>query len=160
VTFLFFLLLLAPDQKADLKAIDELHRKEVAATRVYDVPALAALWTDEIVSMPPNGQAIIGKKANRESLQAGEEQSKLVDIMDYAQKWEEVTISGDYAYEWGTFRSQITVKATAVTAKAEFKVMRVLMRQPDGSWKIHRTIWNEIPPSQPEIIMAPSLKKP
>jgi ketosteroid isomerase-like protein len=162
MTFLLFLLLLGPDQKADLKAIDELHKKEVAATRAYDVPALAALWTDEIVSLPPGGAPLIGKKANREALQAGEEQSKLVDIMDYAQKWEEVTITGDYAFEWGTFRSQIVVKATAVSAKAEFKVLRVLKRQPDGSWKIHRTVWNEIPPAPPGLTDAPPMqtKKP
>jgi ketosteroid isomerase-like protein len=162
VTLLLFLMLLAPDQKADLKAIDELHKKEVAATKAYDVAALAALWSEEIVSLPPGGSPLIGKKANREALQAGEEQSKQVDIMDYAQKWEEVTISGDYAFEWGTFRSQVTVKATAVTGKAEFKVLRVLKRQGDGTWKIHRTVWNEIPPSQPDLILAPSLqgKKP
>lgn len=162
MTLLFFLLLLVPDQKADSKAIEELHRKDIAATKAYDVEALVALWTDDIISMPPNGQPIIGKKANRENLEAGREQSKLVDILDYGQKWEEVTISGDFAYEWGTFRSQIATKANAVTVKAEFKVLRVLKRQADGGWRIHRSIWNEMLPSQPAIMMAPSLqpKKP
>jgi ketosteroid isomerase-like protein len=166
VTFLFFLLLLAPDQRADLKAdlksIEELHRKEVAATKIYDVATLTALWTEDVVAMPPNGQPIIGKAANHDFLAAGEAQTKLVDIMDFAQKWEEVTVSGDYAFEWGTFRSQITVKANAISSKAEFKVMRILKRQPDGTWKIHRTIWNEIPPAPPEIQAAPALqpKKP
>ncbi len=165
---LALMLLLPPDQKTDLRAIDELHRKDQAATKAYDVAALTALWTDDVIAFPPNGQPIVGKKANTDNLNAGLEQSKLMDILDYNQKWEEVTIAGDYAYEWGTFYSMVALRSTAQTTKAEFKVMRVLKRQPDGNWKVHRSMWNEIPPAQPGFVEAvpsqtappPAAKKP
>jgi ketosteroid isomerase-like protein len=154
LAFLVLFVFLA-DQKSDLQAIEELHKRDVAAAKAYDVEALATLWTDDIVSMPPSAQPIVGKKANRDVLAAGEAQAKQVEIVEYSQKWDEVTVAGDYAYEWGTFKSLIKMKTGGATSSAEFKVMRILKRQPDGSWKVHRSIWNEIPPPK-----APEAKKP
>ncbi len=149
MTALLFLLLLVPDQRADLRAIEELHKRDVAATKAYDVDALTLLWTDDIVTMPPSAQPVQGKKANRDLLIAGQERAKQVDIVEYNQKWEEITVTGEFAYEWGTFNSIIKAKSNGQTANAQFKVMRVLKRQPDGTWRVHRSMWNEIPPPSP-----------
>lgn len=145
---ILFMLLLAPDQKADLKAIEELHRKDIAANKAYDVEALAALWTEDVVTMPPSTTPVVGKKANIELLKAVEEQAKLVTIMEYEQKWEEVQILGDYAYEWGIFRSIVKLKTANETMRSEFRVMRILKRDTDGSWRVHRSIWNSSPPPE------------
>ena len=147
--FLVMLLLAAtPDQKADQKAIEELHKKDVTATKVYDVEALTALLTEDIVSMPPGTPPVVGKKANRELLLVGEQASKQVDIVEYDQKWEELKFLGDYAYEWGIFYSVVRQKSGGPTMKSEFRVMRILKRQEDGSWKVHRSIWNSAPPPE------------
>src|ERR1035438_2857206 len=121
------LLAAAPDQKADLRAIEELHRRDVAANKAYDVEALTALWTDDVVTMPPAMAPVVGKKANRELLAAVEAQAKMLDILDYVQEWREIQVLGDYAYEWGIFRSAVRPKNSAVDPlKAEFRVMRIL----------------------------------
>jgi uncharacterized protein (TIGR02246 family) len=164
------LLAAAPDQKADLRAIEELHKRDVAANKAYDVEALAALWTDDVVNMPPASPPVVGKKANRELLEAAAPQAKLLDI-DYTQQWQEIQILGDYAYEWGIFRSAVKPKTAGEgePLKAEFRVMRILKRQPDNSWKVYRSIWNSAPPpdlpkaqglpSGP-VILPPQPKKP
>jgi uncharacterized protein (TIGR02246 family) len=165
------LLAAAPDQKADLRAIDDLHRRDIAANKAYDVEALAALWTDDVVTMPPGMAPIVGKKANRDLLEANEVQAKQIDILGYEQQWEEIRVLGDYAYEWGIFRSTAKLKAapTSDPIKSEFRVMRVLKRQPDGGWKVHRSIWNSAPPPEPPkpqglpsgpVILPPPPKKP
>jgi uncharacterized protein (TIGR02246 family) len=169
---LLFMLLfaVAPDQKADLRAIEDLHRRDVAANKAYDVEALASLWTDDVVTMPPAMSPIVGKKANRDLLEAVEPQAKQVDILEYDQKWEEIQILGDYAYEWGIFRSTVKPKSgQSDPIKSEFRVMRVLKRQPDGGWKVHRSIWNSAPPPEPAkapgpppgpVVLPPPPKKP
>jgi ketosteroid isomerase-like protein len=160
----------APDQKADLKAIEDLHRRDVAANKAYDVEALAALWTDDVVTMPPAMAPIVGKKANRDLLESASAQAKLVDIVEYTQQWQEIQILGDYAYEWGIFRSAVKAKTgEGDPLKAEFRVMRILKRQPDNSWKVYRSIWNSAPPPDvPQaqglpsgpVILPPPPKKP
>ncbi len=169
---LLFMLLFAaaPDQKADLKAIEELHRRDVAANKAYDVDALASLWTDDVVTMPPAMAPIVGKKANRDLLEAAAKQAKQLDILEYDQKWQEIEILGDYAYEWGIFRSTVKLKTgQSEPMKSEFRVMRILKRQTDGGWKVYRSIWNSAPPPEPakaqglpssQMILPPPTKKP
>lgn len=49
-----------------------------------------------------------------------------------------------------TLRSLLTSGAERQHGKettdlAAYKVMRILKRQADGSWKVHRVIWNDAP---------------
>jgi len=37
------------------------------------------------------------------------------------------------------------LKAGGQATRYRFKVMRVLRREPDGNWKVHRTMWNDAP---------------
>ena len=144
-------------QTAGVQGIENLHQREVAATKAFDVQAIAALWTDDYVALPPSAEPILGKSANVDVLQRTKDNAanSQVEIVDYSQKWDEVTVGGDYAYEWGTFKSTARRKTDNVTQTAEFKVIRVLKRQADGNWKIARAMWNEIPPPSPPPPAAP-----
>ncbi|MBI2956315.1 MAG: DUF4440 domain-containing protein [Acidobacteria bacterium] len=135
--------------EADLEAIEELHQRDVAATWAFDVEALVSLWTDDIVALPPGGAPVIGKEANRALLEAARAQSADFEPIDYNQKWEEVRVVGDFAYEWGLFKTAVRSRTTGQVIRQRYKVVRVLQRQPDGSWLVHRTIWNDAPPEQP-----------
>jgi ketosteroid isomerase-like protein len=133
----------APSAEDDRKAIDELHRKDAAANKIYDVDALVALWSDDIVSIP-NGQAPIrGKAANRRELEANKPPAGEVEIVAYRQNWAELQLAGDYAYEWGTFVSAFRPKGGDLVNQS-LNVLRILHRE-NGVWKIYRTIWNEAP---------------
>src|SRR5574340_882722 len=117
---------------ADRQAIESLHQREIQATMAYDVNALAELWDVDMVSLPPGQPAIIGLSAN-------------VEILGYTQDWKEVRQVGEYAYEWGISRSRMRSPADQKEVEQDFKVMRVLKRHPEGTWKVYRAIWNDLP---------------
>ena len=130
---------------ADLAAIEELHRRDMAAARAGDAEALAALWSDDIVALAP-GQPIRRGRENaladlRKSLAAG----SAYETLEYQLDFEEVQVLGDYAYDWGTFRGTVRPQSGGDLIHSSGKLLRILQRAPDGSWRVHRTIWNVDP---------------
>jgi uncharacterized protein (TIGR02246 family) len=95
---------------ADLEAINELHRRDMQASKTWDVETLASLWTDDIVSIPQDGQPLIGKEANRNSLLKLKDESRDIDIVEYNLAFNEVKVIGEWAFEWGTFSATIKSK--------------------------------------------------
>ena len=137
----------------DRQAIDQLHQDEIDANISFDVDKLAGLYDDEIVSLPPHSKPLEGPAANRAYLEAQRKSLTNVDILGYNQEWNEVRLLGDYAYEWGVIHERLRpVNAQQETA-IDYNVMRVLKRQPSGSWRIYRQIWND---QRPEA--APAAK--
>ena len=62
---------------------------------------------------------------------------------------EEVQVSGDLAVARGTYAATVTPKDGGEAISIDGKYMTLLKRQPDGSWKIYRDIYNSnVPPSQ------------
>ena len=55
---------------------------------------------------------------------------------------EEVQVAGDWAFSRGTYTLSITPKAGGEEIFIDGKYMTILKRQTDGSWKIHRDIFN------------------
>jgi hypothetical protein len=49
-------------------------------------------------------------------------------------------VFGDYAIQWGTYRYAMRPRAGSDAIGTHGKIMRILQRQPDGCWKIHRGI--------------------
>lgn len=60
--------------------------------------------------------------------------------LDYRVEFEEVTICGNYAYEWGTYSGATRLRGSGQIFRYSGKLMRILQRQPDGSWMMHRTM--------------------
>lgn len=137
----------------DMEAISALHSKDIAASMALDEPALESIWTDDIVTMHPGAPAIVGKAANIAKLQAGIEQMKGQEIMAYNEEFQEVRIQGDWAYEWGTITGRTRPFTGGNEAAYKFNIMRILQRQPDGSWKVARSIYNDTePPVAPKPV--------
>lgn len=127
---------------ADMEAINELHRRDMQASKTWDVEALASLWTDDIVSIPQEGQPLIGKEANRNSLLRLKEESRDIDIVEYNLAFNEVKVIGEWAFEWGTFSATIRSKDEGEVSQSSGKLFRVLKRDADGSWKVARSMSN------------------
>jgi uncharacterized protein (TIGR02246 family) len=138
-----------PEQER--QAIKYLHDADIKASLAYDVEALAALWTDDIVAIPPNHAPIVGREANREFLRAGEKEMARMEILGYGEDWQEVNVIGDTAVEWGTISGRLRPNDPgAKEIDYKYNVMRMLKKQPDGSWLVARSIWNDAnPPAQP-----------
>lgn len=134
---------LAAAQKAAVEEIRRLRAADVAATKSFDVDALAALWADDVVAMAPGREPVVGKAANLAVLRTMKKQAAGVSVIDYRQDWRELRIVNDHAFEWGMF-SSVFRTADGTLVKQRQNVLRVLRREHDG-WKVARTLWNASP---------------
>ncbi|MBV8551073.1 MAG: nuclear transport factor 2 family protein [Acidobacteriaceae bacterium] len=129
-------------REQDLASIWQLHAKDAAAAKAGDVSTLETLWTADAVALPPGEEPVIGIEAIRAWLHRTQGDPSKVQTTQYQLDFREVTLAGNEAVEWGTSRVAVSLKDRPGTAVIEGNIMRVLKRQPDGSWKIARSIWN------------------
>ena len=133
------------DIEADIEANKNLTEEWDATFNAGDLDGHVSLYTDDAVSMQPNMPALVGKNAIRDSFQSFYEQNTEIEFDDTN---EEVIVCGDWAFVWGTYTETYTPKVGGETIRDSGKWMDFRKRQPDGSWRIYRTIWNsDLPPS-------------
>jgi len=128
-----------PDQSADLKAINDLTARDIEASKENDIDTLASLWTQDGVLIIPLSPPLVGKPAIRKMLEQQKVQAKDVETTAYDERWEELRIIGDYAYEWGNISVTMELpggKQGSHTVGA----MRILQKQKDGEWLVARAI--------------------
>lgn len=101
-------------------------------------------WTDDFVLLQPAGPILRGRSTIAEAF-GGVESS--VEILESVLDIQEVKLLGDYAFQWGTYHYSVRPRAGGETVRTNGKLMRILQRQPDGSWKMHRTISTADPPT-------------
>ena len=126
----------------ELEAIEELHRRDVAAVLAGDADGLAALWSDDIVSLPPGGRITRGREAAYAGLVRSLERARDLETTEYALEFEEVCVLGEYAFEWGEVRGEVRPRAGGEEIRSRGRVMRILRKGPDGGWRVHRTMWS------------------
>lgn len=127
----------------DRRAIEELHERDERAAVAGDTAALAALWSEDIVALPPGQPPVRGADEMREELRARLRSGPRWETLEYELDFEEVVIVDDIAYEWGSYRGRSRDPMTGDTVQGSGKLMRILKRTPEGTWKVHRTIWND-----------------
>lgn len=127
---------------SDIDAINKLHQREMEASRKWDIDTLASLWTDDVVMLPAGEPALIGRDANRASITRLRDQSGSAQIADYILSFNEVKVTGDWAFEWGTYSGTLAPESGGESLRATGKVIRVLKKDADGSWKIARAMYN------------------
>jgi ketosteroid isomerase-like protein len=66
-------------------------------------------------------------------------------VIEYSEVFEETLLFGDTAVEWGRIEGAERGRGGPDVARSCVHVMRILRRQPDGSWRIHRTIFAPAP---------------
>ncbi len=117
-------------------AIERLHQADVKATLSGKADDFAELWDKDAVRILPGNPAEIGKAtiyANDKREQANANRGR---TLCYTSEIKDLQIAGDWAVEWGYF----SYKESATAKPGRGKVMRVIKRQPDGSWKFARLI--------------------
>ena len=129
-----------PSIEADRSAIEALNQHDVKAALASDIEAIVSQWTDDFVVIPPSGPIVRGRRANTALAEQAKEQMKAITPVNYAVDIEEITVTGDYAFEWGTYRGAARLHAGGGEMAYSGKLLRILQRQPDGSWKMHRTM--------------------
>lgn len=131
--------------EADRRAIEALNQHDVKAALASDIDAIVSQWTDDFVVLPPAGPIVRGRSANAAAAEQGKEQMPALIPVDYVVEFEEIIVTGDYAFEWGTYRGAARPRAGGSDMTYSGKLMRILQRQPDGTWKMHRTMLTSDP---------------
>jgi uncharacterized protein (TIGR02246 family) len=132
------------DQEA-LKRIEELHQKDIDASKAQDLKTLLSLWTEDGVLLEPGKAPIKGREAIEAYMKSQAETAKTYTITKYEQDWKEIRVIGDWAFEWGFFDGEAQPAGGGQPIKQKAKLLRLLKRQEDGSWKCARAIYHEDP---------------
>ena len=104
-----------------------------------DAKALSAMYTSDAIAFPPDSEMIRGNEAIGQYWKAtrdGGVRSAVLTTVDVGR-------SGDIAYEVG--KVSLTIQPAGkepTTASAKYVVV---WKKVDGSWKLHRDIWNGLP---------------
>ena len=124
----------------DRAAIERLHAADVAATLSDDADQLAKLWDEDAVRLQPDSPAEVGRAViygNDKRWQANLHGGR---TLSYRPELEDLQIADGWAFEWGTFEVRFRESEHGPAKTLHGKVLRVLKKQPDGSWKFARVM--------------------
>jgi uncharacterized protein (TIGR02246 family) len=126
--------------------IDEVTARMEAAFNAHDASALASLYADTAVLMPPNQPMVHG----RVGIEAwfAEVLQRLSHVRIVAL---ESAVAGDTAFQVGTFTSSARAEAGAsVTGTTQTGKYVLLLERSGGRWVIQYDTWNlDQPPANP-----------
>jgi uncharacterized protein (TIGR02246 family) len=145
--FLMFLLsvpvLANDDEEARIKTtVEDRYKEWLAAANKKDAAALTNLYDEKAVLMPKEEEPVIGKAA------IGEYYRKLVADPHFVPftltlNWNSFHVVGDIAIATSVFEGDVTRNGKQSHFRG--KNLLVWKKQADGSWKIFRYMFDEIP---------------
>lgn len=125
------------------EGIHALHRMDVAATLSGQASALDQLWTEDAVLIQPGAPVEIGKAAIMIANKEAERSRSLgAAVTAYQPQICEVQVTGNQAVEWGYFRYVYHDRRDTRPQTISGKLLRVLRRGTDGSWRFSHVAWN------------------
>jgi ketosteroid isomerase-like protein len=127
-----------PSVKQDLIGIERLHQQDKEATLSDSADQLAKLWDKDAVRLLEGRPAEIGAAVIYADDKQWEMSSGRERDLCYDAEIQDIQIAGDWAFEWGYFSGKIA-KGDKVSIFYG-KGLRVMKRQPDGTWRFARVI--------------------
>ena len=127
----------------DVESIKKLYAAAEAAIKAGDWESFMALQDDDAVLLWPNEDPLLGKEVIYSWYR-----EHIFDRFDYlkvAYLPQEVEVAGQWAFAWATSKGLVRSKSDGETAKFASKLLEILRRQPDGSWKYWRMALNMSP---------------
>ena len=134
------------DIAAETEAIKAVINQFSSAHNSGNLDSILDTHSEDVIFMPPNDETIYGKDAARERFAPQFEHFvfKIVSSID------EVEVSGDLSFVRYSYSLQITPKAEGEKMEYDGKVIFILKRESDGSWKITHYIGNSNAPPPPK----------
>ena len=134
---------LANDNEAEIKiAVEDRYKEWIAAANKKDAEALTNLYDENAILMPKEEEPVLGKAA------IGEYYKKLVADPHFVPftltvNWNSFHVVGDIAIATSVFEGEVTRNGKQIHFRG--KNLLVWKKQADGSWKIFRYMFDEIP---------------
>jgi ketosteroid isomerase-like protein len=135
----------AVSYETDLAAISAFNVKYLKAINDGDINALSALTDDDHIAMAPGSAPLVGKAANDAANGRAYQNFKIDEHWAPA----ETVIDGNLAYQRGSFTVIATPKAGGAARTVTGAFLRIYRRQPDGSWRMTRDMFNSGPGDGP-----------
>lgn len=134
-----------PTLEEDLAAIAEFNRRYLQAINDEDIATLSSLTTEDHIMISSGRAPLVGKAANDEA------NGRVFKQFDIDETWTpvETVVSGDLAYQRGTFTVAATPRAGGNTTKTSGNFLRIYKRMPNGDWRMVRDMFNSVPTSAP-----------
>lgn len=134
---------IAVDPEADKAAIAAAHDVLEGAYRTSDCNAMVSAAASDAVFEPPNTPSAKGVDAIRAWCQPlfTQMKTKALTVSNKA-----VDLSGDLAVDTGDYDWTLTPAAGGADVRSVGRYVTIWHRQPDGSWKTTRLIWNSSEP--------------
>lgn len=124
---------------ADVKAINRGREAFFTAFNATDLDAFMAPVADDAVFMDHGGPPpLVGKEAVRSNYKAFFERM----TPNLTPSSDEVVVSGDWAFDRGTWVSIKSDKRGVPQERLESCYVMIWRRPPEGGWKLTRSIWN------------------
>ena len=122
------------------EAVEAANATFAAAYNKGDAAAVAALYAEDAVVLPPDAARANGR-AEIESFWKG---TIAAGVSDLELKTLDVTEAGDFAFETGEANLSVPA-AGGGKAPASIKYVVVWKKSGDGAWQLLRDIWNANP---------------
>jgi uncharacterized protein (TIGR02246 family) len=127
----------APDTAADETAVRAVNIAWFKAYNAGDGAAVAALYAEDAVTGAPGAPAVRGKASIREYYVKDAAAFAAAGLVDGDGPTSDVGMSGDLAWQWGTYK--VTDKSGAAVDAGKY--LSVFQRK-DGKWMIIRDTYN------------------
>lgn len=129
-----------PDAAPIRKAVEDGIAKWLEAFNRGDAKGVAAVYADDAMLLPPNGEIVRGKEKVQEFWG-----SAVQVLKDASLTTLEIGGSGTTAYRIGKYT--LKVEPPGQPAQVDVgKYVEVWKRQADGAWKLYADIWNSSAP--------------
>jgi ketosteroid isomerase-like protein len=135
----------------DLVAIEKLRSQDIAATLSRDTAALTELWTDDAVRLQQGGPDDIGKQAIRATNERQKAALPELRVLSYVPETKELTITDGWAFEWRYYTGSYVESPGGEVKHIRGKVLMVLKKLPDGSWKCARAMGGVVSGELPSV---------
>lgn len=117
----------------DVALVYKLWGEYAAAINTGNLERWTSLWIDDGIQMAPDAPVRIGKAQIQEAMRTA---FNLFDMRNMFIQTEEVRILGEQAYSYGTYTFEMKPKDGEKITRYSGKFLDIVVKQPDGSWKI------------------------
>ena len=137
---------LAQDNEAKIKtAVEDRYQEWIAAANKKDLAAMMNLCDDKAVLLPKSDEPVLGKAAISEFYKKLFANPLYVPFT-LTLNWNSFHLVGDIAIATSVFEGDVTRNEKQIHFRG--KNMIVWKKETDGSWKIFRYMYDEIPPKK------------